>query len=69
MQVTLLISSPEPEVMWNALRLANVMVGKGDGVTVSLNGPAVDWQGADSDRFNIREQVRTLAAAGGQVLG
>ena len=42
MQMLITLSSPDPEIKWNAVRLANFLLNEGEDVTLFLNGPAVD---------------------------
>lgn len=67
MHVLIVISSPDPEIKWNALRFANVLLNEGEEVTVFLNGPATDVYAGDSPQFPIREQVKLFSLSEGQL--
>ncbi len=60
MRFTLIVSSENPEVIWNAFRLANLMLNKMDDVVVFLNGPAVAYQRLDSARFPLKELAKVF---------
>ncbi len=60
MKFTLLVSSENPEVIWNAFRLANLMLNKLDDVVIFLNGPAVAYQRLDSEKFPLKELAKVF---------
>ena len=60
MKLTIVLSTKHAETNWNALRLANLALKKGDEVSLFLLGEAVEYENASSDRFNIKQQVDTL---------
>src|SRR3989337_1814740 len=60
MKLAMVLSSNNPETNWNAFRLANLALAKGDTVSVFLLGEGVEYQQASSPRFNIKEQVETF---------
>lgn len=68
MNVFMLISSGEPEVLWNAFRFANLMLNENEEVTIFLNGPAVDYQAADSEQFPVALLAKTFALSEGTLL-
>lgn len=57
MNLLIIISSSDGETMYNAMRLANVGVRKGDDVSVFMLGKGVLFEQAGTDRFNVMEQV------------
>ncbi len=65
MQVLIVISNPDPEIKWNALRFGNVLLNEGEEVTVFLNGPATDLYAGDSSQFPIREQAKLFGLSEG----
>ncbi len=65
MQMLIVLSSADPEIQYNALRLGNHMLNQGDDVTVFLNGPAVDLYSGDSDAFPIAEQAKLFTLSEG----
>jgi uncharacterized protein involved in oxidation of intracellular sulfur len=65
MQVLLVLSTPDPQIKWNALRFANVLLNEGEEVTVFLNGPATDLYAGDSPLFPIRERAKLFGLSEG----
>ena len=57
MNVLFIISSNDDETIYNAMRLANVAVTKGDDVSVFMLGKGVLFEQSSSDQFNVMEQV------------
>lgn len=57
MNILFIISTDEPETAYNAMRLANTGVAKGDEVSVFMLGRGVMFQSHDSGDFNVKEQV------------
>lgn len=57
MKLAIILSTNHAEINWNALRLANLALSKGDAVSVFLVGEGVEYQQTDSAQFNIQEQV------------
>ena len=60
MKLTIILTSNSPETNWNALRLANFSLKKGDEVSVFLLGEGVEYEQKSSDRFNIKQQLDTF---------
>ena len=65
MQVLILLSSIDPEIKWNAVRLGNFLLNEGDEVTMFLNGPGVDLFQGDSQQFPIVEQTKLFTLSEG----
>ena len=65
MQMLIVLSSPDPEVKWNAVRFGNFMLNEGEEVTLFLNGPAVDLYAGDCEQFPIAEQAKIFALSEG----
>ena len=57
MNVLFIISTDEPETSYNAMRLANVAVKKGDDVSVFMLGRGVLFEQGSSEQFDVMEQV------------
>jgi len=55
--VLFVITSDDPETIYNAIRLANVAVKKGDRVSVFMLGKAVLFEKISNEQFNVMEQV------------
>ncbi|RJP35954.1 MAG: hypothetical protein C4548_16745 [Desulfobacteraceae bacterium] len=57
MKILFVISTNDGETIYNAMRLANVGVRKGDDVSVFMLGKGVLFEQAGDERFNVMEQV------------
>lgn len=57
MKLSIILSTKNTETNWNAFRLANLALNKGDEVNVFLLGEAVEYDKVNQEQFNIREQV------------
>ncbi len=58
MNILLIISTDDAETIYNAMRLANVGVKKGDEVSVFMLGKGVLFEQSSNEQFNVMEQVR-----------
>jgi len=57
MKILLIISTDDGETMYNAMRLANVGVKKGDEVGVFMLGKGVLFEKCGTEEFNVMEQI------------
>jgi uncharacterized protein involved in oxidation of intracellular sulfur len=57
MNVLFIISSDDGETIYNAMRLANVAVQKGDEVSVFMLGKGVLFEQAGSEPFDVMGQI------------
>jgi len=57
MNVLFIISTDDAETAYNAMRLANVAVKKGDDVSVFMLGKGVLFEQSSTEQFNVMEQV------------
>lgn len=57
MKILFIIYSSDGETIYNAMRLANVGVKKGDEVSVFMLGKGVLFEQASTEQFNVMEQV------------
>lgn len=57
MNLAIVISTKDSENIFNAMRLANVAVKKGDEVSVFMLGAAVMYEDTSTEQFNVKEQV------------
>ena len=60
MKLAIVLSTNNAETNWNAFRLANLALAKGDMVSVFLTGEGVEYEQSSSSQFNIQEQVETF---------
>jgi uncharacterized protein involved in oxidation of intracellular sulfur len=59
-KVLLIITSPDGETIYNAMRLANVGMNKGDEVGVFMLGKGVLFGQAGTEQFNVMEQINNF---------
>jgi uncharacterized protein involved in oxidation of intracellular sulfur len=57
MNALFIISTDDAETAYNAMRLANVAVKKGDEVSVFMLGRGVLFEKTSNDQFNVMEQI------------
>jgi sulfur relay (sulfurtransferase) complex TusBCD TusD component (DsrE family) len=67
MKLGIVISTPDPESAFNALRLANYSVKQGDQVRIFLLGAGVEIDRIEHPHFDVRAQAEALIAAGGRI--
>ena len=60
MNVLLIITTQDGETIYNAMRLANVGVKKGDEVSVFMLGKGVLFEQAGSEQFDVMGQVNAF---------
>ncbi len=68
MQITLMICSGDPDVVWNAFRMGNLMLEQMDDVTIFLNGPSVRYGALSSEQFPLIEQAKLFTLSEGVLL-
>ena len=57
MRVLLIISTDDGESIYNAMRLANVGVKKGDGVSVFMLGKGVLFETSGTEAFDVMGEI------------
>lgn len=57
MKMLIIVSTDEGETIYNAMRLANIGVKKGDDVSVFMLGRGVLFERSGTEQFNVMEQV------------
>ncbi|MCF8051295.1 MAG: hypothetical protein K9L59_08675 [Desulfobacterales bacterium] len=57
MKVLFIISTDDGETIFNAMRLANVGVKKGDDVSVFMLGKGVCFEQAGTDQYDVMGQI------------
>jgi uncharacterized protein involved in oxidation of intracellular sulfur len=67
MKLGMVITTTEPELVFNALRLANYSRGQGDAVTVFLMGKGVELDKIEDGKFDVRGQAESFLKAGGRM--
>lgn len=68
MKIGIVLSTTEPETVWNALRFANTAVLEDHQVKVFLLGQAVEIESIRSEKFDVGEQLERLGQLGGTML-
>jgi uncharacterized protein involved in oxidation of intracellular sulfur len=68
MKLAMVISQTNPEVVFNAFRLANFSRKEGDEVKVFLLAEGVELDKIHSSKFDVRGQAESFLQAGGQIL-
>ncbi len=57
MKVLMIITTDDGETIYNAMRLANIGVQKGDDVSVFMLGKGVLFEKSGSDQFNVAGEM------------
>ena len=68
MKITLMSCSDNPEILWNAFRMGNMMLEKMEDVTIFLNGPSVNYASLDSKEYPVNELAKTFTLSEGVLL-
>ena len=68
MKVAMILCQEEPEILWNAFRLANMMLEGMEDVSIFLNGPSVKYENYDSEQFPLKELAKIFTLSEGQLL-
>lgn len=69
MKIVVVITSNDPETVWNAWRFANTCLGYDDDVTVFLMGKGVECVTLASVKYNIEEQMEIFNEFSGKLIG
>lgn len=65
MKLGIICSTNDPEILWNALRFANLCLDKGDDVSLFLNAGAVEYQKVDTPQLKLGDLLKTFALSDG----
>ena len=68
MKVGVIISSGDPEVLYNGIRFANFCLEQNDEVTLFLNAKAVEYYKYDSPQYKLEDLVKTFVLSDGVML-
>lgn len=68
MKMTLMVCSGDPEILWNAFRMGNLMLEQMDDVTIFLNGPSVNYQTLASERYPLTDLAKLFTLSEGMLL-
>ncbi|MDH5230858.1 MAG: DsrE family protein [Gammaproteobacteria bacterium] len=69
MKIAIVISSPEAENVWNALRFGNMALGYDNDVVIFLLGRGVEIVASHSLKYNIHEQLEIFREYEGKLMG
>lgn len=68
MELGIIISQTNAELVWNAFRLANFSVKAGDHVRVFLLAEGVTCEEISSEKFDVQTQMQEFTGQGGEIL-
>ena len=68
MNIGIIISNTEPELVWNALRFANTALLEDHPVKIFLLGKGVEIESIKDEKFNVQEQLERFNELTGQML-
>ena len=68
MKIGIVLSTNEPEEVWNVFRLANVSLENNHNVRVFLVNKGVEAEDIKSERFPVKEQLQTFIERKGELL-
>lgn len=66
-KIGIVISSNDPETVWNAFRLANYSIEQGDTVSVFLLGKGVEAPNIISKDFDVKKMMETFSNNKGNI--
>ncbi len=70
MKIGILISTNDPETLWNAFRFANLCLNADvtNEVSIFLNSKAVAYESFETEKFNIKELAKAFVLSEGKLL-
>ena len=68
MKIGVVLSTNDPEEVWNAFRFGNVALNENHVVRVFLVNKGVEAEDVKSERFPVKEQLQTFVANKGELL-
>ncbi len=68
MKIGIVLSSNDPEEVWNAFRFGNVALKESHEVRVFLVNKGVEAEDVKSERFHVREQLQEFITNKGELL-
>lgn len=66
-KIGVVISSNDPETVWNAFRLANYSVEQGDTVSIFLFGKGVESPNINNKDFDVKKMMETFSNNKGSI--
>ena len=67
MKLGIIISSNEPETVWNAFRFGNFSLSNKDEVRIFLISKGVEYESQSNEQFNSIEQAKKFLISGGKI--
>ncbi len=67
-KIGIIISSNDPETVWNAFRLANYSFQEGDTVSIFLIGKGVEAPIISSKNYDVKRLMEKFSDTGGKIL-
>ncbi|HLG24285.1 MAG TPA: DsrE family protein [Candidatus Nanoarchaeia archaeon] len=68
MKIGIVLSTNEPENVWNAFRFANISLKSSHDVRCFLMNKGVEVEDVSNDKYNIMEQIKLFIENKGQIL-
>jgi len=68
MKIALMVCSGNPETIWSAFRMGNLMLEKMDDVTIFLNGPSVHYASLTSEAYPLGDLAKRFTLSEGVLL-
>ncbi len=68
MKVGIVLSTNDPEEVWNAFRFGNIALKASHSVKMFLVNKGVEAEDINSEKFNIKEQMDEFSRAKGELL-
>jgi peroxiredoxin family protein len=69
MKLGIVISSNDPETVWNAFRLGVFSLKDGNEVKIFLMAKGVEAESLDTENFKVTEQMRSFIDNRGRIFG
>ena len=69
MKLGIVISSNDPETVWNAFRLGVFSLKDGNEVKIFLMAKGVECESLDTENFKVTEQMRSFIDNRGRIFG
>ena len=67
MKIGIVISTNDPETIWNAFRFGNFSLRKNETVKIFLLGKGVEGETLPQEKFDIKKEMRSFVEASGQI--
>jgi sulfur relay (sulfurtransferase) complex TusBCD TusD component (DsrE family) len=66
-RIGIIISTNDPETVWNAFRFADFSCQEGDSVSVFLLGKGVEAEKIENKDFDVKEMMNSYVESGGKI--